>query len=424
MTDLRQRPHDDAAERALLGAVLTGYPADRVRLTPADFYGTRNGDTWAALQRIADSGRRPDPTLALGALGVESAPYLAELVAEAGIGSNVAAYARTIAQHADANRIMDLALGMLQQAESGHAPDTIAEHVRAELDRLERRTGTTVRLDEVIPHLLESIEAGGTRGPAVPWPDLDHAIRGLQPGRLYVIGARPGVGKSLVGQALAWHWAKRHGLDTFVASLEMPRQEYAMRFLAAEAGVRLRELESGRLTDGHWDMINASTAKMAGVPLWLCDDDTQTVRSIAANARAAARGGKLGLIVVDYLQLMTPTNTRVKREEQVSDITRRLKQIAKRLSCPVVLLSQLNRESVKGDSREPRLSDLRESGAIEQDADVVMLLHRLDDDHNPDPNAPIPLDAIVSKNRGGPPGVKVPLLVQGNLARIVARTAA
>lgn len=426
MTDLvtTPRPHDDAAEQALLGAILTGYPIDRLQLTADDFHQTRNGDVWAACLRIADSGRKPEPALLLGTLGPAAGPYLVELVGAAGVGSNVPSYARTITGHADARRLMDLALGVFQQASLGTSADTIAEYVRGELDRMERRTGTVLRLDEIMPGLLDAIEKGGTRGPALPWPSLDRALKGLQPGRLYTVGARPGRGKSLFGQALAWHWAAHHGLDTFVASMEMPRNEYAMRFLSADSGVQLQHLESGRLDDPKWEQINRTVGKVSGLPLYLCDDDTQSVRSIGANARAAARGGKLGLIVIDYLQLMEPENKRAEREQQVADITKRLKRLSKRLHVPVVLLAQLNRESVKGtEEREPRVSDLRESGAIEQDSDAVILLHQVAETEANAPEREVSVDAIVAKNRSGPSGVKAPLFIRGNYARVAARVA-
>ena len=416
------RPHDDRAEAALLGAILIGHPLDRLNLTADDFYQTRNGDIWAQCQRIADSGRKPDATLVQAALGVHAIPYLADLIGAAGMGPNVPSYARTIAGHADARRLMDIALGVFQQASTGTAAEQVTDYARTALDRLERRTGSVHRLDEVIPGLLDAIEKGGTRGPALPWVTLNRVLRGLQPGRLYTVGARPGVGKSLFGQAVAWHYAHHHGRDVFVASLEMPAQEYAMRFLAAESGVTLRDLESGDLADWKWQMIAGSVQKMQGVPLWLCDDDTQTVRSIAANAKTAARGGNLGLIVVDYLQLLDPENKRAEREQQVADITKRLKRTAKRLHCPVVLLAQLNRESVKGPKRRPELSDLRESGAIEQDSDAVILLHRLDDpDEQRRPDDPVQLEAIVAKNRSGPSRVSAQLTVYGNLARLTDR---
>ena len=282
------------------------------------------------------------------------------------------------------------------------------------------RTDTTVRLDEALTDLLDAIERGGTRGPSLPWPDLDRILRGLQPGRLYTVGARPGVGKSLFGQALAWQWAYQHKRDVFVASMEMPRTEYAARFLAAESGVQLRDME-GQPSEAAWLRISATVARMTGVPLWLCDDDTQSVRSIAANAKSAAKGGRLGLIVVDYLQLMEPEDKRAPREQQVAEITKRLKRLAKRLHVPVVLLAQLNRESVKGESRPPRLSDLRESGAIEQDSDAVILLHRLTEDDDLRPGEPVQVDAIVAKNRSGPSGMRAALQIQGAVARVVSR---
>ena len=409
------RPHDEAAEQAVLGAILTGHAMDDLGITAADFYQPRNADVWQAAAAVAATGRKPDPIL----IDYPDRLYLAELVGNVGVLANTKAHAKIVAAMSDRRWLMDLCLGGYTRATTVD-PDKLAEDLRVRLDRRERRQRDLTHLGDIMPQLVDRIESGGTQGPSTPWPELDRYIHGLQPGRLYTVGARPGVGKSLVGQAMAWHMSKAHSRGVLVASLEMPEDEYGMRFLSAESGVAMRQLESGALTEYHWQRVASSTTRFGRSHVYLNDDSSQSVASIRSDARAVGRRSKLGLVVIDYLQLMAPSDRRVPRDQQIGQITRDLKRLAKDLRVPVVLLSQLNRESAK-TGRAPTLTDLRESGDIEQDSDVVILLHRLDSDGHADPNMGVPIDALIEKNRSGPSHCRASLLVQGNLARVVER---
>lgn len=406
--------HDDTAERAILGAILTGYPMAGLDLTGPDFYQPVHEAIWDACRRIVDAGKKPDPILVRNLNPTIDAVLLAELVGTVGVHSNTPSHARIITAHADRRWLSDLCTGAVSRLEQD--PAVVAEHMRVKLDERNRARQQVRSLGEVLPELIDSIGAGGAGGATSPWPDLDKYIRGLQPGRLYTVGARPGKGKSLFGQAVAATVAGRHGKAAFVASLEMTAPEYAMRFLAADSSVRMRDMEIAHLDEGQWDRISRATAKLSGWPVYINDGSRQDLASIRADARAVGVRNPLGCVVVDYLQLVAPTDSRLSRQEQVGQMTRGLKRLAKELAVPVILLSQLNRESMKA-GRRPRLDDLRESGDIEQDSDVVILLH------DPDPDSPVPqggapLEALIAKNRSGPTGA-VDLMLQGAYARIV-----
>ena len=407
--------HDDTAERAVLGAILTGYSMDDLDLDGSDFYQPQHEAVWNTCRHLTNTGRKPDPILVRSHDPGIDAMLLADLVATVGVHANTKSHARIIAQHADRRWINDLCAGAVQRIETGD-PAHVAEFMRVRLDERNRARQSVRSLAEVLPELIDNIEQGRISGYPTPWSNLDFLIRGFQPGRLYTVGARPGKGKSLFGQAVAAHIASRQGKGAFVASLEMTAPEYAMRFLASDSSVRLRDMESGHLDEQSWGRLSASTAKMGGWPVYINDSSRQDLASIRADARAVNRRGHLGVIVVDYLQLVAPADSRIPRHEQVGQMTRQFKRLAKELHVPVVLLAQLGRESVKA-ARRPRLDDLRESGDIEQDSDVVILLH------DPNPDAPVqpggvPLEAHVAKNRSGPLGA-ADLLLQGAFARIV-----
>ena len=414
MLDDFAEPHDDHAERAVLGAVLTGCAMDDIGLDDLDFYQEIHGDVWNACRRIAESGRKPDPVLVHDLDGKIDMMLLADLVSAADIASNVKSHARIVAQHSDRRWLINLSRGMLQRIDQD--PASVAEFMRVKLDERNRDRQGVKSLGEVIPGLLDEISAGGTAGAASPWSELDDIIGGLQPGRLYTIGARPGRGKSLAGQAFAANVASRQKRSAFVASLEMTASEYAKRFLAADSSVRMRDMDHGSLDGITWDRLGQSTGKLSSWPVWINDSSRQDLASIRADARAVNRKHPLGVIVIDYLQLVTPADSRLPRHEQVGQMTRNLKRLAKELHVPVILLAQLNRNSTDGN-RKPRLDDLRESGDIEQDSDVVILLHDPQPDAIPSPQG-AELVALVEKNRGGPRGV-VDLLIQGAFARIV-----
>jgi replicative DNA helicase len=289
--------------------------------------------------------------------------------------------------------------------------DALADQARARIDKACGATVTdVVTLGESIYETIADLEREDVVTPT-PWPDLDHLIGGLRPGAMYVIGARPGSGKSIVGSMLALDMARRGKWASF-SSLEMSRNELNRRWLAQSGRVDLGVLENHR-DRIPWDAVNEVSGKLARLPIAV-DERCQTTWDVRHHARSVARKGPLGVVVVDYLQLMKSprSNDRRSRQEQVSDMSREMKLLAREMQAPVVVLCQLNRESEARTDGMPRMSDLRESGALEQDADVILLLHR-DAEKSPEF-----LNVGVPKNRHGRTG-GLQLQWEGHYARVI-----
>jgi len=241
-----------------------------------------------------------------------------------------------------------------------------------------------------------------------PWADLNHIIGGWRPGGLYIMGARPGVGKTLMGVNAAVGLAA-HG-HVALNSLEMGRREVHERILSAQASIDMGRITRHKLTEDDWGKIAHYRPSLQGLPLSIDDRSTVGVTDIKSHARSVARRGHLAGIVVDYLQLMsTPRGDKRPRHEVIGEISRGLKILAKELDVPIIALSQLNRASTQGD-RRPTMADLPESGSLEQDSDVVLLLHVEEDD-------PSTMHVGVPKNRQGATGA-FELVRNGHYARL------
>jgi replicative DNA helicase len=412
----------DDYERALLGAVLRGYTGfpDLMRVVQGrDFIEPRHEEIWEAAARVYASGGTVDPLTVRTSLGaavndLPTGPVFLHSLMEA--CPNVAAaahYAERVADAAGRRRIRGATTYIDQLLEQPRELDEIAEDARQALDAavLDGRQAQAMRVGEIIPDVLDVAEKGSVRGLPTPWPDLDELTRGLKPGRLVIIGARPGVGKSLMGANMAAHVASRHGHTAYVASLEMDRLEYGQRLLSAEAKVDLTRLDNGALDDSHWTAIARATASIQGWPLIVDDEPRQTVGRIRSRVRDLTRTQTVALVVVDYLQMLTPRDTRMQKREQIDEATRGLKLLARELKVCVVAIAALNRASVGRGDGKPTMGDLKESSGIESDADQVILLH-------PDPEAPAELHVIVDKHRNGPTGERR-LLKQGHYSRLV-----
>lgn len=408
-----------ANEQALLGCILSGYPIEDLPITGADFYQPRHEAIWDACRAIAAEGKKPDPQLVAAKLGTDLTKngghvYLIDLLGSTGVASNAGWYAEQVADAADRRWIRESATKIAAYADNPAAVPELIEACRAIFDKPRRHQAKASDLAALVPSLIDRVQHGTTKGLSTPWPDVDRWIRGMQPGRVYVIGARPGVGKSLLGQNLAAHFAHVHGKACFVSSIEMPETELGIRFLAAESGVDQGAMETATLTERQWAMLAGATERLQRVRISIADDSWQTMASIRSAARDAARRGNLGLIVIDYLQLVKPRDQKIPREQQVAEISRDCKRLAKELDVPLVALAQLNRAGAGRADKTPTLTDLRESGAIEADADVVLLLHREDD-------ATQECQVRIAKNRSGPLG-SCELHIQGHIARVVSAT--
>lgn len=409
------------AEASLLGAVLSGYSdidelADLV--DRSDFYLPANQATWDAILRVHQTSGRPDPVsvrLALDDSGSKHDPLrLLELTSLVPIVTQAPYYAQQVATASGLRRIQSAAQQVHQLASSPGDLDDIRERARAFVDDATRGRSTTQArtIADIMPAVIDTAQNGQAAVLGTGWPDLDRLIGGLAPGRLVLVGARPGVGKSVMGTNLALHFATHHKHAVLLASLEMPENEVVQRLLATQASVNLTGLQQGTSDERSWGQIAQNLDYLNSLPITINDSATQTVTNIRRQARDIQRKrDDLALIVVDYLQLVRPTDSRPNRAEQVTQISRDLKLLARETGACVVAMAQMNREAAKNTDGRPRLTDLREGG-IENDADQVILMHQ------PDENIP-ELEVFVDKNRHGPKGV-ARLQIQGHYARLVS----
>lgn len=425
MTDLATvEPHQARdAEVSVLGAAMSGADIDTLAalVEASDFYAPHHEQVWDAVLRVHAAGNAPDMVsvrLALDSAAVKHDPLaLHTMVSMVQSVANAEFYAEQVAEAAGKRRIQR-AGAKLHQIGSGATPLPEAREMARQAvdDATAGRVKSRARsLATVMPAVIETAQNGRSSMLGTGWDDLDRIIGGLAPGRLVVFAARPGVGKSVAGTNLALHFAHHHGHAVLLSSMEMPEHEVGQRLLAAHARVNLTDLQNGHSDERSWALIAARTQEISDLPITIDDTPGQTVTDIRAAARDVQRTrDDLALIVVDYLQLIrTPGGRRNgNRSEEVSEIARGLKILARETGACVVAMAQVNREGAKHDSG-PRMEDIREGGA-ENDADQVIVMHR--------PDEQIPeIDLKVDKNRHGPTGV-CSLNLQGHYARLTAVT--
>ncbi|WP_454044395.1 replicative DNA helicase [Cellulosimicrobium sp. Marseille-Q8652] len=400
------------AERLIVGIALHDpATADEVRLEPGDFSDIRCATLWATARELHTQRRPTDPATILANLrgdirGIDPV-WVADLYGAAPVTTLADHYASIVTEAATHRRLGAVATRIRQMVTENVPAADAVEIARAEIDACSTNTTTaTGYMRDHLGDMLDALEEEPTFTPT-PWADLNHLIGGWRPGALYVIGARPGAGKTLMSTQAAVDIAA-HGGTVALNNLEMSRQEVMFRVTAQVAGVHLGRILDRKLTTDDWEKITKHAATIRDLPLSIDDNSYARPVDIKAHARTIARDGNLTAIVVDYLQLMTgPPGDKRPRQEVVSDISRELKLLAKDMQVPVIALAQLNRNAA---GAPPTLSDLRESGALEQDSDVVLLLHLNPDD-------PTDLNVAVAKNRHGATGA-FQLLRRGHLARV------
>jgi replicative DNA helicase len=431
--------HEPEAEKAVLGITLMS--ADSVsemrrRLDTDDFYLPLHQTIYTAICDLDDERLPVEPTAVLsnvtrsgktknpGELGV----YLAELVGTAPSPASLPHYASLIRDAATRRGLAHIGVKMQQLAalDGADSSNSIVEEMRTALDNLAvDRIGTEIPVaDEIIAMTLDEIDAlaSGKTVAGIPtgFSEVDYALNGLRPGQMIIIAARPGVGKSSLMMDIVRHAAFKQKKSVLVFSLEMSKTEVMMRALSGEAYVDLHSLKTGDLDDHKWQQISKATAKMAGAKLGIDDNAAVTMTDIRAQARAFQRAHGLDMIAIDYLQLMNSDKRTDSRQQEVSEISRGVKLLAKEFGVPVLALSQLNRGSEQRADKKPAISDLRESGSLEQDADVVILLHREEVYDKETPRAG-EADFIIAKQRSGPTGTIV-LSWLGKYSRFDNRT--
>lgn len=421
------------AERSVIGAMLMNddiIPEITDYVTAADFTHFAHAIVFAAIIDKWSNGQPVDSVTIAAALAgtgelakIGGGPYLHDLLESVPTVANGPYYARIVADHGRRRRIDEAGARIRQIAHKvSEDIDTVAEECdRALADAIDG-TDTTETFADYFTEAFTSLEHDGKNtGTPTGFPDLDRLTGGLEAGCLYIAAARPGMGKTVLLTDITRHVAIREGLPVLFASLEMSGKELAQRLATAESGTPAAWWKGvGTPTDDGMAKIANAGAVIAESPLEIDTHTGMTITRLRSRARkfAARHGGKLGLIVVDYLQLMQTTGKPESRQVEIAAYSRGLKLLAKDLGCPILVAAQLNRENTNRTDKRPQLSDLRESGAIEQDADVVMLIHR-DDYYDKDSPRAGEADIIVAKNRSGSCG-DVVLAAQLHKSRFVS----
>jgi replicative DNA helicase len=433
MLGSRDLPHNLEAEQAVLGSILleeTAFDQVAPLIKARDFYLLAHQHVFAACEELAKESKAIDDVLVsqrLDARGLLGAAVPRELpfALSRGLGTtaNAAHYASIVA---DLSRLRQMMLTAQQVVERGYeagarVKDFLEQAQQEVFAAAQGSTTETLKgIGEPVIRAIENLEAVQKRvqqglSPITGVPTgiatLDKMMLGLQPGALVIVAARPSVGKTAFALNIATHAAVRHDKRVAVFSLEMPSDQLALRMLASEAKLDWRKLSQGQLSKYDWDKILSHGDKIGRAPIWLDDNFVLTPVDLRSKCRKLKREGGLDLVVIDYLQLMHAPSDRANqsREQEIAVISRSLKSLAKELEVPVVALSQLNRAVEKRKGERPQLADLRESGAIEQDADAVMFLHRPEADEKAQEaqaqSEVQEIELVIAKQRQGPTGI-------------------
>lgn len=430
-------PQDLDAEQSTLGGMLLSKDAiaEVAEVAKArDFYLPKHAIIYTAIITLYVQGEPADVitvTAELTRTGMLSraggAAYLHELVQLVPSAANAEYYATIVRDRAVLRRLVETGneITRLAYAAEGDTDD-IVNRAQARMLEVtdERATEDYVPIASIMEGALDEIEAIGSRdgtltGIPTGFKDVDNLTQGLQPGQMVVIAARPAMGKSTLALDIARACSIKHNMPSVFFSLEMSRNEIAMRLLSAEARVALHHMRSGTMTDDDWTRLAKRMPAVSEAPLFIDDSPNMDLMEIRAKCRRLKQRQDLKLVVVDYLQLMQMGGSKrsESRQQEVSDMSRNLKLLAKELELPVIALSQLNRGPEQRVDKKPMVSDLRESGSIEQDADMVWLLHR-EDVYEKESARAGEADIIVGKHRNGPTAT-ITVAFQGHYSRFV-----
>ncbi|MDR1492070.1 MAG: replicative DNA helicase [Planctomycetaceae bacterium] len=421
----RLPPQSIEAERGVVGAILldpTVCDDLAVLVRSSDFYAEANRKIYETLLQMHSSGSGIDLMLLveqlktsgdLEAVGGES--YLAELMQEVRVTAHAVHYAKIIRDKAVLRELIHASSEILHDAyEPEYTPRDLVSRAEERIFAIndDRNNNQAVKMHDVLMETFRILDArmenGGADGIPIGFTDIDSMTGGLHGSELLILAARPSMGKTAFATNIADHVAVEQKKTTVVFSLEMARIELAQRMLCCRGRVDAHKLRTGMLTTTDRQALAKASGELGAAPLFIDDTPGRTVTEIGAVARRIKRQEDLGLIVIDYLGLIEPDNPLDPRQEQVAKIARRLKGLARELNVPVLCLSQLNRAAEATKDNRPRLSHLRESGAIEQDADVVMFVHREEYYHKREDAEEMGIigqaEIMIAKQRNGPVG--------------------
>jgi replicative DNA helicase len=436
---LRLPPHSVEAEQSVLGALLIDNPAwDVVAgvIRADDFYRYDHRLIFQAIARLIDATKPADVVTVFDALNnaghaneVGGLPYLNSLATETPSAANVRRYAEIVRDRSTLRRLITTADKIATDALNPQGRETrqILDEAESTIFRISEEsargkagfTDISSLVGDVLTRVSELYDAGGgseVTGVPTGYVDLDRMTSGMQAGDLIIVAGRPSMGKTAFSLNLGEHVALEAGLPVAVFSMEMGASQLATRMLCSIGRIDSNRLRTGRLTDEDWSRLTAAIQRMQDMPMFIDETPALSVIDLRGRARRLARQqGRLGLVVIDYLQLMSGSGSNENRATEISEMTRSLKSLAKELGCPVIALSQLNRSLEQRPNKRPVMSDLRESAGIEQDADVIFFIYR-DEVYNPDSPEKGTAEVIIGKQRNGPIGT-VRLTFSGQFTR-------
>lgn len=432
----RTPPQDLAAEQSVLGGMLISKDAIAdviAQIQSQDFYRPAHETIFDTIIELYGHGEPADAITVVAELNkrgeltrIGGAPYIHDLISMVPTAANAGYYARIVRERSVMRRLVEAGTRIVQlgYATDGAEVDEVVNNAQAEIYNVtENRTSEDyVVLGDFIGEAVDDIEeaqnrTGGFTGVPTGITDFDRLTNGLHPGQMIVVAARPAMGKSTFGIDIVRSASIKHKMSSVVFSLEMSRNEIATRILAAEGRIHMTKLRNGDMDESDWQRLAAAQSRMADAPLFIDDSPNMSLMEIRAKCRRLKQRHDLKLVVIDYLQLMSSGKRVESRQQEVSEFSRALKLLAKEIEVPVIAISQLNRGPEQRTDKRPAISDLRESGSIEQDADMVVLIHRPDAYEKEHPRAG-EADFIVAKHRNGPTA-DLAVLFQGQYSRFV-----
>lgn len=429
MATLRVPPHNQEAEQSVLGALLIDKEAINViseLISPKDFYNDINGIIYDAMLSLYDKQKPIDVITLTSQLKKNKlydkigAAYLAELVNSVPTAANIEHYAQIIKEASTKRMLISLASEI---AETGYKEDTDVKHI---LDKAESSIFSIsqghlhkgfIPIKEALAESFDKIDeihkkGHGLRGVKTGFADIDNSLSGMQDSNLLILAARPGQGKTAMAVNIAQYVAVTEKIPVGIFSLEMSQEELVDRLLVGQADVDAWRLKTGRLSEGDFGKLSEAMGLLADAPIFIDDTPGISVTEMRTKARRIQLEHGVKLLIVDYLQLVDPGRRYDNRVQEVSIVSQALKNLARELKIPVLALSQLSRAVEHRGEKKPQLADLRESGAIEQDADVVMFLYKIDNEITPN----MPIKLLIAKHRNGPTG-EIDLLFRGDRIR-------
>ncbi len=431
----RTPPQDMAAEQSVIGSMLISKDAiaevSEV-LRGTDFYRPAHETIHDAIIDLFGRGEPVDMITVAAELQrrgelakIGGAPYLHTMAANVPIASNAEFYAQIVRETAILRKLVDAGTKIAQFGYAGEGQiDDIVDRAQAEVYQITDRRASEdyAPLSDIMDKVLDEIEAienreSGLYGVPTGFAELDDLTNGLHSGQMIIVAARPAMGKSTLALDLCRAASIHNNLTSVFFSLEMTRSEISMRLLSAEAKVPLNHIRNGKMDSGDWDKLARHMGKVSSAPMFIDDSPNMTMMEIRAKARRLKQRHDLRLIVIDYMQLMSSGKKVESRQLEVSEFSRQIKLLAKELELPIIALSQLNRGPEQRADKKPMMSDLRESGSLEQDADMVILLHR-EDVYEKESARPGEADLIIAKHRNGATR-DITVAFQGHYSRFV-----